>query len=55
MKTGQALQSLINIVHNNYSKRWQFEVNLKKCATVIFSKTEEVLAGGFGVMKAFPF
>ena len=38
-ETGQALQSLINIVHN-YSKRWRFEANVKKCAVVVFSKTQ---------------
>ena len=37
-ETGRALQSLIDIVHN-YSKRWRFEANVKKCAIVIFSKT----------------
>ena len=37
-ETGPALQSLINIVHN-YSKCWRFEANVKKCATVSFSKT----------------
>ena len=28
-ETGPALQSLIDIVHN-YSKRWEFEANVKK-------------------------
>ena len=37
-ETGQALQSLIDVVHN-YSKRWRFEANVKKCAVVVFSKT----------------
>ena len=36
-ETGSALQILIDIVHN-YSKRWRFEANVKKCATVVFSK-----------------
>ena len=53
-ETGRALQCLIDVVYN-YSKRWRFEANVKKCAIVIFSKTEEDLASGFGVMKAFPF
>ena len=39
-ETGSSLQILINIVHN-YSKRWQFECNIK-CATVVFSNK-----GGF--------
>ena len=38
-ETGQALQSLIDVVHN-YSKRWRFEANVKKCAVVVFSRTE---------------
>ena len=37
-ETGRALQSLIDIVYN-YSKRWRFEADVKKCAVVIFSKT----------------
>ena len=53
-ETGRALQSLIDIVYN-YSTRWRFEANVKKCASVIFQKQEEDLASGFGVMKAFPF
>ena len=40
-ETGSALQSLIDIVHN-YSKRWRFQANVKKCAVVIFSKSEKV-------------
>ena len=36
-ETGSALQKLIDIVHN-YSKRWRFEANVKKCAVVIFQK-----------------
>ena len=37
-ETGRALQCLIDIVYN-YSKRWRFQANVKKCAIVIFSKT----------------
>ena len=36
-EAGSALQKLIDIVHN-YSKRWRFEANVKKCAIVIFPK-----------------
>ena len=53
-ETGSALPSLIDIVHN-FSKYWRFEANVKKCAVVVFSKTGKVQAGGFGVMRTFPF
>ena len=60
-ETGSALQILIDIVHN-CSKRWRFEANVKKCATVVFQKRggfhhprPASKAGGFGVMRAFPF
>ena len=60
-ETGSVLQILIDIVHN-YSKRGRFEANVKKCATVVFSKTEGFnrprpasKVSGLGVMKAFPF
>ena len=36
-----ALQSLVDIVYN-YSTRWRFEANVKKCAIVILLKLEEV-------------
>ena len=32
-----ALQSMITIIYN-YSRRWRFEANVKKCAVVVFSK-----------------
>ena len=62
VETESALQILIDIVHN-YSKCWQFEANVKKCAIVVFVKNGVGLhhprptskVGGFGVMKAFPF
>ena len=40
-EAGPALQCLIDIIYN-YSNRWRFEANVKKCAVVIFSKTEKV-------------
>ena len=52
-ETGPALQNLIDIVHN-FSICWRFEANVKS-VIVIFQKQEEVLASGFGVMKAFQF
>ena len=39
-ETGPALHSLIDIVHN-YSKRWRFEANVKKCVIVIFFKNRK--------------
>ena len=32
-----ALQIMITIVYN-YSRRWHFDANIKKCAVVVFSK-----------------
>ena len=60
-ETGSTLQILINIAHN-YSKRWRFEANDKKCAAVIFRKRGGFRrprpisqAGGFGVIRTFLF
>ena len=53
-KTGSALQSLIDIVHN-YSKCWYFEANVKNCGVVIFTKVGKVSGGWVWVIKAFLF
>ena len=37
-ETGSALQILIGIIQK-YSKRWLFEINVKKCTALVFSKT----------------
>ena len=39
-ESGPALQNLIDIVYD-YSKRWRFEANVKKCAVVVFFKSRQ--------------
>ena len=53
-ETGSELQCLIDIVHN-WSKHWQFEVDINKCAVVVFPKPGKFWASGFGNIKAIPF
>ena len=43
-ETGSALQRLVDTVHN-YSKCWRFEISVKRCAVVIFSKVDRVSSG----------
>ena len=52
-ETGSALQILIDIIHN-YSKRWRFEANVKKCAALVFSKTEKVSGRWVWSKKSLP-
>ena len=44
--TGLDLQSLIDSVHN-YSRRWRFEANIRKCAVVIFQNQREFLVSAW--------